>query len=217
MSPDDPRHGTNAGYKAHQKSNTTPCRLCRDAAARYVRGREWDALQGRPRWMSPLGAQRRLQALSAIGYPIADLTRETGMSQDPVQKIRAGDRQRITRRSHDRIAAAFGRLSMTPGPSNSARLRAAARGWLPPLVWDDPDDPAETPKGARPRTEGRGKTVDPVVVEEVLMGRDVPTNPAERAEVIRRWRKSSRSLMELERRTGWNVHRYPGRDEREAS
>jgi ParB/RepB/Spo0J family partition protein len=51
--------------------------------------------------------------------------------------------------------------------------------------------------------------VDEVAVERVLGGDGkARLNPAERAEVVRRWQDQGRSLNELERLTGWNVWRY---------
>lgn len=37
MTPEDPRHGTDAGYQCHRRANETPCDACRAARAAYVR------------------------------------------------------------------------------------------------------------------------------------------------------------------------------------
>ena len=48
MNPDDPRHGTPAGYQAHRKAGETPCRTCKDAQNVYMaryraqRGRSYE-------------------------------------------------------------------------------------------------------------------------------------------------------------------------------
>lgn len=35
MSPDDPRHGTHAGYQTHRRQKDTPCEDCKVAARKY--------------------------------------------------------------------------------------------------------------------------------------------------------------------------------------
>jgi len=37
VTPDDPRHGTYAGYQSHRKDRETPCAPCRAANAAYTR------------------------------------------------------------------------------------------------------------------------------------------------------------------------------------
>jgi hypothetical protein len=39
LEPDDPRHGTYAGWNAHRVAGTMACRDCLDAAAAYARAR----------------------------------------------------------------------------------------------------------------------------------------------------------------------------------
>ena len=205
MSPDDPRHGTNAGYRAHQDAGTEPCQPCRDGAARYERGRMWDQLRGVRRRIPILGTRRRLQALGAIGWTAADIAAETGLTSHSVHDIRGrAGRLWVSSAAAQAIADVYEQLCMTPGPSRVTRLRGRDYGWLPPLAWDDIDDPSESAKFVG---EIRNDyDMDEVVVLRILAGEyRLSANRAERAQVVRRWRGS---LSDLERLTGWGVHRY---------
>lgn len=46
MTPDDPRHGTNAGYQAHRKADQTPCDDCYRGRLRARKAIELDRLSG---------------------------------------------------------------------------------------------------------------------------------------------------------------------------
>lgn len=80
------------------------------------------------------GAVRRIRALLAIGWTHAHMRSESGVL---THVLVAQSGTWITVRNHVRIAQMYDRLSMTPGPSNRTRKRAAALGYLPPLAWDD--------------------------------------------------------------------------------
>lgn len=200
MRTDDPRHGTYAGYNAG-------CRLqcCRDAAARYQRGLDWDRHNGITRTVPVVGSRRRLEALMALGWYSEELSQMLGYSRAWLNVITRGDGP-IYLRNARKIADLYDRLSMQLPPEHKwrGRQRAMARrkGWAVPLAWDDDtiDDPAAKPRGGSAKAG-----VDPVVVERILAGDwRLPATRAERAEVIRRW---SGSLNELARLTHWNVAR----------
>lgn len=203
MSPDDRRHGTRAGYIAKCR-----CRPCKDAAARYERGREWDELQGRPRLVPITGARRRIHALQALGWSAEDLSTRLGFSRAWVNMtIRNNNTGYIYRRNHDLIAALYDELCMTFPPEThcTGRQREMARrkGYAPPLAWTDIDDPNEQPKGIR--AERPLKTdVDPIAVERNLAGQypAAELTHAERLEVIRKARAWGWSLNTIEARTG---------------
>ena len=205
MSPDDPRHGSNAGYRAHQDAGTEPCQPCRDGAARYERGRMWDRMRGVQRRIPILSTRRRLQALGAIGWTAADIAAETGLTRHAVHDIRGrAARLWVSQATAQVIADVYDQLCMTVGPSEITRQRARDYGWLPPLAWDDID--ADSGPVVHVGHVRNPDEVDEAVVIRILAGEfNLRANLAEKAEVVRRWR-GSRS--ELERMTGWNVHRY---------
>ena len=149
MTPDDPRHGTVNGY------NRIPCReeCCRAAYLAYRKLRNLDAARGRPRKVSALGVQRRIQALMAVGwsrsqisiaagYPAASLGARIVVLLKPETKT-------VTRPVAKRIDAAYVSLSSRPAPSHHgaarARNEATRNGWAPPGAWLDIDDPEEIP------------------------------------------------------------------------
>lgn len=209
MSPDDQRHGTVAGY------NRIPCResCCRDAMARYRRGREWDVMSGRPRVINATGTRRRLEALMWLGWSRATIGSRAGIGATNMTRLR--NAPTVTSATAARIARVFDELSMTLPPNTQAaanvRNLARRRGYLPPLAWDDIDDPAERP--ACTTGHRRKDDIDDVVVERVLAGERLSTSLAEKHEITRRWTARGRSLNELERVTGWKSDRYTDREE----
>lgn len=141
MTPDDQRHGTHAGHVAGCREQ-----CCRDAAARYERGRQWDRLSGRPRTVPTLGARRRINALQAIGWSAEDLSARLGHSRAWLNMTVNHNRSGVMyRRNFELIDDLYRELCMTFGPSRITASRAAAKGWAPPLAWDDIDDPNEKP------------------------------------------------------------------------
>lgn len=152
-----------------------------------------------------LGSARRVRALMALGWRHEDIT---GLIGGRVSHHLAAHRHKAIN-AHDwrLVDAAYEALSGTPGPSEKSRRRAAAQGYVPPLAWDDIDDPAETRTADESR--GRATGVDKVRVREVLDGGyRLATTPDEKAEVVRLWLARDGSLAELERLTGWNANRY---------
>ena len=94
-----------------------------------------------------LGAQRRVQALLAMGYRHSDLTEH--MHSATSYRLTTGRLALTTARTWRAANAAYQRLSATPGPSDTTRDRARAMGYAPPLAWNDIDDPNERPRGVR--------------------------------------------------------------------
>lgn len=147
MSPDDPRHGSTAGYNAHRKDGDDPCVECRRAAAKYEAQRAIDSLIGRPRTVSALGAKRRVQALMAIGWSAEQQAEELGWThKKSVHRLRFC--KYVQRATHDQVAAMYERLSGRAGPSAVTRTRARQAGYAPPLARDDIDND-RAPKGVR--------------------------------------------------------------------
>lgn len=200
MMADDPRHGANAGYVAGCRE-----RCCRDAAARYQRGIEWDHLNGRRRTVPIVGAERRIEALQALGWSLEELSIRAGKSRAWLHvTINANRSGMIYRRNHDLIAALYDELSMTlPNTRFAARERNRARrkGFRPPLAWDEDniDNPDARPRGA---ANGKRKTdVDPVAVERAMAGDRIQLTRDERYEVVARLRNMGRSHGWIEEHT----------------
>ncbi|AXH50526.1 helix-turn-helix DNA-binding domain protein [Gordonia phage Ruthy] len=96
-----------------------------------------------------LGTTRRLQALAANGYSQRDLCRRLGWHwQGNLTELFNGRARQITAVRAREVAALFTELQMIPGTDRQARARALARGWLPPLDWDEDtiDDPTHQPE-----------------------------------------------------------------------
>lgn len=190
------------------------CETCRDACARYERGRQWDILSGNPRTVPVVGAKRRVQALQRIGWSAERLSIELGHSRAWLHVTLTRDGGRLYRRNHEAIAALYDRLRYTPGPSAITARRAAAADWPEPDAWWDIDDPAEQPDPGY--TDKRAHDDhDPVVVDRILGGDSTlarTATKAERVEVVARWRADGRPLNELERLTRWEPRRYLSKD-----
>lgn len=153
-------------------------------------------------WVPVLGATRRVQALMRLGYPGSVLNGIIGHRAHTF----AGAYFNRTPAGHWRaVDAAYDQLTGEPGPSQASADRAKARGWAPPLAWNDIDDPFEVPRGDRAFCG-----VDEILVAHVLAGDwTAPTTKAEKVEIVARWRAEERGpLAELERLTGWNISRY---------
>jgi hypothetical protein len=135
------RHGDAAAYTYHR------CR-CADAREDH-RLRTKRRRQGRavPLEVDSTGSARRLQALAALGWNLAALAPQLGMTVSRVQYLQTQQSATALRRTAARVAAVYARLSMTPGPSDRTRRHALRAGWEPPLAWDDDvlDDPRAEP------------------------------------------------------------------------
>lgn len=214
MKADDPRHGTTKGYAAGCRRQ-----CCRQAMSRYDKKRKLTILEsGAGFSVSALGAKRRLEALMALGWSADALAAELAWGhRNDVNRIRSC--KWLERKTNESINVLFDRLCMTPGPSAITKTRAARQGWLPPLAWDDIDNDPHPPNPQPVEMDilnlddpkkkvCQFSKVDHVAVDRALEG-DLTalSTTAEKAEVALRWRSAGRSLSELERLTGWNVHR----------
>lgn len=228
MSPDDARHGApgRGGYNQHLRDGEEPCRPCRDAAARYERGRQLDLLNGTPRLVSATGPRRKVRALVALGHTFSEVGRATGMRRENVRKFAHADSEHITSRVAARIAAAYDALSMRlPAEATSydrnrtryARELAKEHGWAVPLAWEgvDMDDPSARPYSSYEHRGPGHDDVDPVLVERILAGDLSIAHDATKAErqlVVADWTaRTGRPLRDLARATGWKPERYTAR------
>lgn len=206
MTPDDPRHGTNAGY-------VTGCRCapCADASFRYHTRLAFDHANGRYRTVEPTGTRRRIEALMRLGWTQVQIGERLGINGEAVRQIRSFGRVNV--RTVKRIAAVYDDLSTRRPPERNkverlnasrTRNRAERLGWAPPAAWDDIDDPTENPKLGEPSDDN---SIDPVVVERILAGEKLPANRAEKYAVIDAWLARGGSATSLENLTGWAVWR----------
>lgn len=125
------------------------------------------------------GTQRRLKALMALGWTQSDIAAELGITASRVGFI-TNKYPRVYRQTAQAVSELYDRWSMIvpadTGPRRRghnmrheiARRMAARKGWLPPLAWDDIDDPDEDPK-SRPvpiRPAGR-QDLKPDRIEDI--------------------------------------------------
>lgn len=134
------KHGTRNAYRNHG------CRCADALAADRSYRKRLHAGHLPPALVPTIGSRRRLQALQAIGYPMAHLAGELGYS-GAASLSPLFVRPMMRRDLAERVSALYERLSGTPGPSRSARLRASKAGFPPPLAWDgvDIEDPDAEP------------------------------------------------------------------------
>lgn len=170
MSPDDPRHGERRGYYAHRRDGEEACDACKHAAATAEAIRQLNLMRGEPGRVPALGTVRRLRALTRLGYDMVTLAREIGCQPMMVKKWvdRTEPDAYVFRPTAEKVAAVYERLQMrlppaeTPTQRNAvsrARGRAERNGWPPPLAWDNPDNPNETPTGWQYRPADRADTL----------------------------------------------------------
>lgn len=247
MSPDDPRHGSVAGYSAHRKAGEPTCRPCKDAVARYQADREKRRYLGDPHRSDAQPIVRRLRALYALGWTAEHIAKAGGWSRaESVHRL--AQVKYVTSPTREKVYRAYAALSGKRGPSDATRARAVAAGYAPPLAWDDIDrDTApqglikvrrgcgtrfgyhqhlrdKTPTCAACRSahtayalEQSSRPVDRVVVERLLKGETVRSRKAERDEAMRRWLAAGGSERALCEVHGWRHGRYGTREEGEAA
>ena len=132
--------------------------------------------------VSLLGARRRLQALAVLGWSLPEIAKLAGIHQHNLGEIRNGNRKHYCRAGvADRIAAAYDELHMRlPEPGRGptwTRQYAARHGWVPPLAWDDIDNPDEKPAGTSRKTY---RSAELVAEWEHLRRAGVPIHEAAR-------------------------------------
>lgn len=165
MSANDPRHGQRKGYYAHRSEGSPACGACKRAAAaaeaRYVMLRN----RGVRSRLDPIGTQRRLQALVALGYTWRAIDQHLGHA-NMAEKWGNGRLSYVFPGTAAKVSAVYERLSMTLPPNETTREKAAVskakglarrRGWPPPLAWTNIDDPDENPTGWEYRPADRAE------------------------------------------------------------
>lgn len=151
------------------------CRPCTDAKSR-TRKRIRAGLR---RLVDPAGTRRRLQALAALGWDDQAIAALLEVGPHRVSALRRIDVP-IRQDTAAAVAAAYDQLSMTLPPdtwqARRNRSTAAAKGYAPPLAWDDDHGPhgIDNPDAQPYRDHTPGKrsyshTVDEI---ETLIGTD---------------------------------------------
>lgn len=164
------------------------------------------------------GTLRRLYALAAIGYPLAETSRRAGLHEGFGRCLSHQRHPRVSVAAAEAITTVYDQLHLTPAPdtryARHSRAVARNRGWFPPAAWDDIDDPREQPPATVTRLDSpkSPNDVDHAVVERVLAGEKLPTTRAEKFEITRRWKATGRPVKQLNDMYGWPHGRYDDTD-----
>lgn len=133
-----------------------------------------------PAGMVPVvGASRRVQALAWMGWSLQEQANRVGMYLQQVWQVAWAKQSAVTVATDQTFRDLFEQLSATRGPSKRAHNAAVRKGWMPPLAWDDLDNPAE-----RPNLGGDEVVADEVTLERALQGEAVDLTDAERAAAL---------------------------------
>jgi hypothetical protein len=170
-------------------------------------------------YISAVGSRRRLQALVAIGYSFERIEKHLGgYGRSNMRILAYENRPWITSDVALRIKAAFDELSMKlpdaptrvhQGAITKARNRAKARGWVPPLAWDEDtiDDPNAKPAGLTAPARV-SEDIDEAAVLRRMNGERVHLTKYESAEVVRRLRAAGWSYLQIQTHAGLRTDRY---------
>lgn len=137
------RHGERAGYRAG-------CReaCCRRAQAQYIsRWRAASYLGRTQRRVNSAGTIRRLRGLMRLGHTLSDMSLALG--HNPGYLTTVLRRWEVREDTAEAVRQLTKQLVRKPPPkgwkANRARRQAEAKGYLPLAVWNDIDNPHETP------------------------------------------------------------------------
>lgn len=103
--------------------------------------------------IDPTGTRRRIHGLQWMGWPSRVVADRAGVRVETIYTVscRGGGRGRCSSRLARAVAAVYDELAGMTGPSQQTATKAQARGFTPPLAWDDCeiDDPKARPRGVR--------------------------------------------------------------------
>jgi hypothetical protein len=129
-----------------------------------------------------LGVRRRLQALTARSWSPQAIADQTGVPAPLISSLLGGNPRNLSPAQHMAIADAYDKIWDREPPAStreqreacqSARSRAASRGWAPPQAWDDAqiDQPNGRPSPDwKPSKRTNRRAVD--IVEDAQFVRD---------------------------------------------
>ena len=132
---------------------------------------------------SAIGAQRRLQALIARGWPIAQIGEEMGMDRRNLWTLIYRN-ETVHPDTHRRVCEVYHQLWTREPPQDTPQQRSAVtrarniatrQGWPPPGAWDDGviDDPAGQPDWSALRSGTSRLSPDEVLDEWVRLRGEV--------------------------------------------
>jgi hypothetical protein len=129
----------------HPSKNQPPSKTVRPSTADKILAVHAGQVPTRG-WLPAVGTRRRLQALAAIGWPLRHVEKLAGLPDSHVHRILAApEGGRVKARTARAVASVYGRL-WNVNPASAGQLSgsisrvkkvAAAKGWLPPVAWDD--------------------------------------------------------------------------------
>ncbi|UWD83621.1 hypothetical protein NY057_05090 [Curtobacterium flaccumfaciens] len=173
--------------KNHPRHRVLPERINRETARRIlsVKADTSHLASGTP--VPARGTRRRLQALMRLGWSQRALAVQLAMSNKQLSRMLLHG-ESVTVRIHERVSDLFDAL-WDQAPPQSTKLErmaytrsvnhATARGWQPPLAWDDID------LDDRPAEVLHKDTVDEMAVELAVAGEAVRLSQAERRLAVR--------------------------------
>jgi hypothetical protein len=135
--------------------------------------------------MSARGTHRRLQALVCIGWSQTKLATRLGFEMSNFGGVMLRDR--VTVKLHLAAAELYEELWNTPPAHeshydliafNRSRNQAKAKGWLPPLTWDDIDNDEQ------PTADGVVEGMDEIAIDLAMHGEPVKLTTLERREAV---------------------------------
>lgn len=208
ITPDDPRHGSPAGY-------TQGCReaCCRRAKKNDRLERERMMAAGHEFSIPRERVVRKIHALMAMGWTSTLIGEVMGQSGQSVMQFTRLAKDTCFAAVAERYDAAYRALEMKVPPDDiyTRRMKNKARkaGWLPPLAWEDIDAGV---LATADETTGRPflDRFDEDEIDYVLQYHDFTRRLSkfEKAEVVRRWLADGRSERSLCALTGWREGRY---------
>lgn len=157
-------------------------RRCRPGIAAALRAVTPDTIT--PALVDVTGTRRRLRALLVIGHSHAEMARRLGTTAQRLNVVvHDTGPVTVTRHTAAGVRGLYDQLWAVPGSSPRARAAAQARGWVPPLGWDDDDidDPAAAPAQPGPATVRRRHQRVRELAEDLAFLLDTGTSYAEAA------------------------------------
>ena len=173
------------------------------------------AVESESRLVPAWRVRRRLGALVALGYSQNRLAALLDCSQNRVWELLHRKQDDVTRETYAKVDALYRRLCMTPAPrvtpgdrmaASKAHRAAERNGWLPPLAWENIDDPDENPRLQEHRAPA--DSIDHAVVARLLDLETVRSTRAEKEEAMRRWLARGGSARQFEIAHNWKHSRY---------